>query len=96
MGKVPDWQKAGRFLAFRLSGLAVDEDFYVATNMDIYDLTVTLPSVSPNKRWYRVADTSFESPDDILENGKEECLQEQRRYVLVSGSSVILMSKSVE
>lgn len=92
--KVPVWDKAGRFLAFRLSGLAVDNDFYIATNMDIYDLTITLPASAGNKKWYRVADTSFESPEDILESGKEELLQEQRRYVLVSGASVILMSKA--
>ena len=92
--KVPDWNKMGRFLAFKLNGLEADEDFYVATNMDIYDLTITLPALSGNRKWYRVADTSFDSPEDILESGQEELLQEQRRYVLVSGSSVILMSKA--
>ena len=91
--KVPDWNKLGRFLAFKLNGLEADNDFYVATNMDIYDLTITLPALSGNRKWYRVADTSFESPEDILESGQEELLQEQRRYVLVSGASVILMSK---
>lgn len=91
--KVPDWNKMGRFLAFRLNGLEVDNDFYVATNMDIYDLTITLPTLPGNKKWYRVSDTSFDSPDDILEINKEEILTEQRRYVLISGSSVILMSK---
>lgn len=91
--KVPDWNKMGRFLAFRLNGLGIDNDFYVATNMDRFDLTITLPTLSGNKNWYRVADTSFDSPDDILENGKEELLEEQRRYVLISGSSIILISK---
>ena len=91
--RVPDWNKMGSFLAFRLNGLEVDNDFYVATNMDIYDLTVTLPALSGNKKWYRVSDTSCDSPDDILESGNEELLTEQRRYVLISGSSVILMSK---
>ena len=33
------------------------------------------------------------SPEDITESGMEELLREQRRYVLVSGSSIILMSK---
>ena len=91
--KVPEWSKVNRFLGFKMSGLDIDNDFYIATNMDIYDLTITLPSISGNKKWYRVADTSFESPDDILENGKEELLMEQRRYVLLSGASVILISK---
>jgi hypothetical protein len=32
-------------------------------------------------------------PEDILESGKEELLNEQKRYVLIAGSSVILISK---
>ena len=91
--KVPDWAKMNRFLAFKLDGLEVDNDFYIATNLDQYDLTLTLPALSGNKKWYRVADTSFESPEDILDKGKEELLTEQRRYVLISGASIILMSK---
>ena len=91
--KVPDWAKMNRFLAFKLNGLEVDNDFYVATNLDQYDLTITLPTLPGNKKWYRVADTAFESPDDILEKGKEELLREQKRYVLISGATVILMSK---
>ncbi len=91
--KVPDWAKMSRFLAFKLNGLEVDNDFYVATNLDQYDLTITLPTLPGNKKWHRVADTAFESPDDILEKGNEELLSEQRRYVLISGATVILMSK---
>lgn len=92
--KVLDWSNTKRFLGFKLSGSSVnDNDFYVATNMDIYDLTITLPTLTGNKKWYRVADTSFESPEDITESGFEELLTEQRRYVLVAGSSIVLMSK---
>lgn len=95
-GKSPDWNKLNRFLGFKLAGSNEkhsDNDFFVAANNDIYDLTVTLPPLSNGKKWFRVADTSFESPDDILENGNEEILNEQRRYVLVSGSSIILIAK---
>ncbi len=92
-GKMLEWSKANRFLGFRLNGQKVDNDFYIATNMDLYDLTITLPPLTGSKKWYRIADTSFESPEDILESGKEELLNEQKRYVLISGSSVILISK---
>lgn len=92
--KTPVWEKMNRFLGFKLSDQTEQVDFYVATNMDIYDLTINLPALTGNKKWYRVADTSFESPLDILESGSEEFLNEQRRYVLVSGASVLLMSKS--
>lgn len=91
-GKVPDWSKMSRFLAFRLSS-ADDGDFYIAANMDIYDLTLNLPPLQNGKKWYRIADTSFESPADFMECGREELLREQRRYVLLSGSSIILISR---
>ena len=92
-GKVPDWNKTNRFLAFKLNGQDKDNDFYVATNMDIYDLTITLPTLPAGKKWYLVADTGFNSPEDIVDSGKEELLREQRRYVLISNSTIVLMSK---
>ena len=96
--KNPDWTKQKRFLAFKLSGslkdgLAPDNDFYIATNTDIYDLTITLPALPADKKWYLVADTAMPCPQDIFEEGKEELLNEQRRYVLISGATVVLMGK---
>lgn len=91
--KSQSWDKTNRFLGFKLNSNDKDNDFYIASNMDIYDLTITLPSLPENKKWYRVADTSCESPDDILDIENEEFLNEQRHYVLVSKSSIILMSK---
>ncbi|MCQ2573276.1 MAG: glycogen debranching protein GlgX [Treponema sp.] len=90
-GKNPEWNNNDRFLSYKLSG--ENGDFYIATNMDIYDLTVTLPTLPAGKSWYRVADTSFESPADFCEAGKEELLLDQKRYVLISGSSTILIGK---
>ncbi len=99
-GKVPDWSNLCRFLAFKLNGSArmlpdgrEDNDFYIAFNTDIYDLTIVLPALTNGRKWHRVADTSLASPDDVCENGKEELLREQLRYVLVSDSAVLLMSK---
>lgn len=91
--KNPDWNKMKRFLGFKLSGQNNDNDFYIATNMDLYDLTINLPALPADKKWYRVADTSFDSPEDFADAGKEELLREQKRYVLISGSTIILMSK---
>ena len=89
-GKNPDWNRLDRFLSYKLSG---EKDFYIAANMDIYDLTITLPTLSDGKNWYRVADSSFESPEDFCFEGSEELLRDQKRYVLISGSSVILVGK---
>jgi len=91
--KNPDWSKLNRFLAFKLTSIDESKDFYVATNKDLYDLTITLPALGGGKKWYRVADTSYESPEDILETENAELLNEQHRYVLFAGSSVLLMSK---
>ncbi len=92
--RTPDWTKMDRFLAFMLTGAQTnDKDFYIAANMDRFDLTITLPNPQAGKKWFLVADTSFASPEDIMADGEEEELTEQRRYVLVSGSCIILMSK---
>ncbi|MDY2838897.1 MAG: glycogen debranching protein GlgX [Treponema sp.] len=91
--KVPDWSKMDRFLAFKLAGNQKDNDFYIATNTDIYDLTLTLPALHDGKKWYVVCDTSCKSPEDIFDAGSEELLSDQRRYVLIAGSSVVLLSK---
>lgn len=90
--KNPDWKEQKRFLGFKLSGNN-DNEFYIATNTDIYDLTITLPALPEGRKWHLVADTGLNSPDDIFDSGKEELLREQRRYVLISGASVILMGK---
>ena len=92
--KNPDWTKQKRFLAFKLNGaVSGDTDFYIATNTDIYDLTITLPALADGRKWHLVADTSLDSPEDIAQPGSEELLQEQRRYVLLSGATVMLIGK---
>ena len=92
--KNPDWTKQKRFLAFKLNGaVSGDTDFYIATNTDIYDLTITLPALADGRKWHLVADTSLDSPEDIAQPDAEELLQEQRRYVLLSGATVMLIGK---
>lgn len=99
-GKNPDWSNMKRFLGFKLAGSSVfdengkpDNDFYVAGNTDIYDVTITLPTLPKGKRWYYVADTSVLGEDGFFEPGTETLLQEQQRYVLPTASFVILIAK---
>lgn len=102
-GKIPDWNKMSRFLSFRLGGKAEgldseDNDFYIAYNMDIHDLTVTLPHPSYEtekklRRWYRLIDTSMEHLNCALEDGAAEELTSQEHYVVLAKSIVVLIAK---
>lgn len=90
--KTPDWNKANRFLAAQLKSVS-GVDFYVAFNMDIYDITLTLPSAPTGMSWYRVADTSIMGSDDFCEPGNEEALTNPSRYILVAHSAILFISK---
>lgn len=98
-GTVPDWTKINRFLACRLggghgiSGVQEDDDFYVAVNTDIHDVTVILPPCSPGRKWFRMVDTSIEDNTAALYAGQEEALYSQGRYVLIANSVIVLIGK---
>lgn len=96
-GKNPDWKTLDRFLAFKLDeasdGYGVNE-FYFAINTDVYDVTLTLPHATGGNVWYRALDSSIEGQDSICEDGKEEFLSEQQRYVLLSDSVLLLIAKA--
>ena len=108
-GTVPDWKKMGRFLALRLGGRAVgigdanelgteDDDFYIAFNMDIHDITVTIPQPSCRddgtpRTWFRMVDTSMENLNSALFDGQEEPLNSQEKYVVLANSIVVLVAK---
>ena len=85
------------FLAFRLGGKASglksdDNDFFVAMNMDIHDITITIPSPSSGRKWYRTIDTSIDNKTGIL-LGNEEELNSQKHYVLFANSILVLIGK---
>lgn len=86
--RVPEWKE--RFLAFRLNE-ANGEAVYAAFNTDIYDVTVTLPAPKNGKKWHLVADTAMK---EYIKQGCKECpLEEQRRYVLLSQSALLLLAR---
>ena len=99
-GTIPDWNKVSHFLAFRLNGSVVvdeekkgDNDFYVMANTDVHDAVAILPLPPINTQWYCVADTSIAGDDAIREEGNEEALPSQKRYVVPSSSLVVLVAK---
>ena len=98
-GKAPDWNKLSRFVSFKLNGNdckkddgSADNDFYIAVNADRQDILVTLPCTEDGKKWYRVADTSDEKLP-FVKKGEAELLRSQGRYVVPSGSLIILIAK---
>jgi len=97
-GTIPDWNKMNRYLGFRLGGKAAglpkdDNDCFVAMNMDIRDLTITIPKPSSGRKWYRTIDTSIHNRTAILLGGEEETLNSQEHYVIMANSILVLISK---
>lgn len=103
LGRTPSWDALDSFIAYRLFGqnAAVirdveEHDFYLIFNASNRDKTVHLCKAPIGSKWHRVVDTSRDSPFDVLEEDAEELLQDQRKYVILARSSVILMSKRLK
>jgi glycogen operon protein len=56
-------------------------------------LEFTLPVLPKGYVWFRVADTSLASPDDIVEPGQEVLLSSVKTLTLAERSSIILLGK---
>lgn len=92
----PDFSYFSRSLAFMISGddyikncQEKDQDIYVALNAFDQDLIFEIPKLPNGKEWYRVVDTSKESPNDFLEDPLKV---ESPKYKVKSRSSIILIS----
>ncbi|HPO01719.1 MAG TPA: glycogen debranching protein GlgX [Treponemataceae bacterium] len=101
-GRSPDWSALDHFIAYQLIGSRAtiltdcdDNDFYIMYNASQRDITATIAPPLEGKKWFRVIDTSYDSPLDILETGMEEMLQNQQKYVILSRSAVVLISRNV-
>lgn len=99
-GLPPDWSRGENYIALRLDGSKADviadrddNDFFIMFNASPCDITFHVCSAPRNKKWYRAVDTSYPSPVDILESGKEEYLKNQNVYVVPSKSVAVLLSK---
>jgi len=60
--------------------------------MDYMNLDFKLPEMKGKRSWYRYADTSLPSPEDIVQKGKEVKIDEPH-YTANAHSVVILISK---
>jgi len=95
----PDWTPPSRTLAFLLCGrhcAAADGPphfLYVAFNMYYKPIEFTLPVLPRKLSWFRLADTSLPSPDDIAEPDAEVPLGGAKSYLIKDRSSVILIGR---
>jgi glycogen operon protein len=99
-GSTIDWEKIGYHLALRLLGSKADtladrddNDFYIMFNAAADPCNFIIADPPPKKKWYRVVDTGYSSPNDILSSGSEEPLDSQSSYSVKARSIVILISK---
>jgi len=99
-GKPALWSKLDQFIAYMLIGCHASSlkdcepcDFYLMFNSSLRDITANLCPAPEDKKWYRVVDTSYDSPGDILEEDKEELLLNQAKYVILSRTSVVLIAR---
>jgi glycogen operon protein len=97
----PDWSDASRTLAFMLCGEHArvqpghgpDDYVYVAMNMHWMTHVFELPRLPRGRHWRLFADTSRESPDDIVEPGHETRLDKPTTYEAGPRSVVILVGR---
>ena len=91
----PDWSSTSKSLAvyYIANPQTSDHDLYIMFNADSRGHSFTLPKLPVNKLWYRVLNTSHDSPDDIVQPGFEVELKMQKNYRLAPYSVVLLMGK---
>jgi glycogen operon protein len=86
----PGWNDPwSRVLAFTL-----DAEIHVILNMDDRENTFELPKVE-GRRWLRAFDTALPTPDDAADEGTEQPLADETRYVAGARSAVVLVSAPV-
>ncbi len=99
-GKPMDWSSPRNLLAVRIDGSRAeiradrdDNDFYMMFNSTARDRVFAVCAPPGGKAWYRVIDTSLDSPEDIVEPGEEPLLGQPEQYMVRSRSIVVLLAR---
>jgi glycogen operon protein len=101
-GKNPVWKPDNHDMGVLIKGWVPDdgvnkkqkqEDICIILNSHWENHDYILPRVE-GKHWYYIADTSKNSPDDIVDIGKEYLLYNQSEYRVLARSVVILVAKN--
>lgn len=84
----PNWEEDNHFVAYTLYDLENHPALYIAFNSEQEKVVIHLPPPPKGKRWFRVVDTSFPSPNDYFEQPQtQEPLIDT--YEMMSHSSLI-------
>jgi glycogen operon protein len=89
----PDWSWESRSLAMHLKDIRHPEDIFIIANAHWEGHKFELPSLGVGRGWFRVVDTFLEPPFDMVEEGMEPRLMEQRLYEVGPRSVVVLLGK---
>ena len=88
----PGWDNPNsRTLAYTIGGFKGAADIHVMFNMYWNNLEFEIPAIE-SRKWYRVVDTALPSPEDILESGQEQLI-EDKTYLVEGRSIVVLISQ---
>ncbi len=91
-GKEPlkaNWGAENRVIAYTLIDHSRNEHLYIAFNATFEKVHFILPPPPSGKKWYRVIDTSYPSPDDFVE--KPQLLAPLKFTYDVKGYAMILV-----
>ena len=99
-GREPQWNTMGKVLGMRLDGSKAEvfadrdhNDIFALFNATASDVLAAVAEAANKRKWYRVIDTSRESPGDILPAGGEELLSDQAHYLVGAKSLALFISK---
>ena len=99
-GREPQWNLMGKVLGMRLDGSKAEimadrdhNDVFALFNATSADVQAVVAAAPDKRSWYRVIDTSRDSPEDILAPGDEEKLPDQTRYLISAKSLALFISK---
>lgn len=97
-GKALDWSRGENYIAIMLDGNRIetghnrdDNDVYMMFNAGMYDQYFTITPSRKGTHWCIALDTSFDAPEDLLEDWQNRRL-EGTRYLVQSYSSVVLLA----
>ena len=89
----PDWSWHSQSIAVELLFDGQDTDLYLVFSAFSEPLTFQLPAPPAGKRWFRMMDTSLESPHDIVESCEQKPVDMQDFYIVGPQSVVGLVQR---